>query len=229
MSRGRRSGEHAVYLEVGAKRVFAGAVDWPAWARSGRDEAAALETLLAFAPRYARGLRGTRLGFVVPSDPSDLTVVERLSGTATTDFGAPDASPSADAEPVGATDLRRFAALHRACWRAFDRAAEAAEGVELTKGPRGGGRDLASIVDHVLGAEESYLSMIGGKAPKGGPDGRAERIRRAVLEALEVAVRDGVPPGPRGGKRWMPRFFVRRSTWHTLDHAWEIEDRTPRP
>jgi hypothetical protein len=99
MTRGRRSGEHTVYLEVGDKRVFAGAIDWPAWARSGRDEDAALEALFAYARRYARALKGTRLGFEVPEDPSALRVVERLPGTATTDFGAPDVPPSADAEP----------------------------------------------------------------------------------------------------------------------------------
>jgi hypothetical protein len=227
MTRRRRPDEHAVYLEVGDKRVFAGAIDWPAWARSGRDEDAALEALFAYAPRYARVLKGTRLGFEVPSDPSDLRVVERLPGTATTDFGAPDVPPSADAEPVSDADLRRFATLFRACWRAFDRAAEAAENVELTKGPRGGGRELEKIVDHVLGSDESYLSMIGAKAPRVAPNGRPERVRRAVLDALDVAVREGVPPGPRGGKRWTPRYFVRRSAWHALDHAWEIEDRTP--
>jgi hypothetical protein len=27
-----------VYLETGQKRVFAAAVDWPGWCRSGRDE-----------------------------------------------------------------------------------------------------------------------------------------------------------------------------------------------
>jgi hypothetical protein len=24
---------------------------------------------------------------------------------------------------------------------------------------------------------------------------------------------------------WTPRFAVRRSAWHALDHAWELEDR----
>ncbi|HEU4487775.1 MAG TPA: hypothetical protein VFS38_00650 [Actinomycetota bacterium] len=223
----RATSGHPVFLEVGHKRVFACAIEWPGWARSGRDEEAALEALFAYAPRYARVLRGTRLGFQVPQDVSALAVVERLRGTATTDFGAPDVSPAADAKPVRDTDLRRFTTLFRACWRAFDRAAEAAENVELTKGPRGGGRDLEKIVDHVLGSDESYLSMIGAKAPKGGPDGRAERVRRAVIDGLDVAVRQGVPPGPRGGKRWTPRYFVRRTVWHSLDHAWEIEDRTP--
>jgi hypothetical protein len=27
-------------------------------------------------------------------------------------------------------------------------------------------------------------------------------------------------------KLWSPRYFVRRSAWHALDHAWEIEDRS---
>ena len=125
MTPGRRAGEQAVYLEVGDKRVFAGAIDWPAWARSGRDEDTALETLFAYAPRYARVLKATRLGFEAPEDSSALLVVERLRGTATTDFGAPDVSPSTDAEPVRDADLRRFATLFRACWRSFDRAAEA--------------------------------------------------------------------------------------------------------
>jgi hypothetical protein len=227
MTRRRRPGEHAVYLEVGDKRVFAGAIEWPAWARSGRDEDAALDALFAIRAPVRAALKGTWLGFEIPKDPSALRVVERLPGTATTDFGAPDVPPSADAEPLRDTDLRRFATLFRACWRAFDRAAEGAGSVELTKGPRGGGRDLEKIVDHVLGSDESYLSMIGAKAPRSGPAGRADRVRRAVLDALEVAVREGVPPGPRGGKRWTPRYFVRRSTWHALDHAWEIEDRTP--
>jgi hypothetical protein len=29
------------------------------------------------------------------------------------------------------------------------------------------------------------------------------------------------------GKRWPPRYAARRIAWHVLDHAWEIEDRTP--
>ena len=227
MTRRPRRTEFPVYLEAGQKRVFACALDWPGWARSGRDEDSALETLFAYAPRYAQALKRTRLGFGVPPDASALVVVERLRGTATTDFGAPDTSPSQDAKPVREPELKRFTTLLRASWRAFDRAVEGAAGVDLSKGPRGGGRVLEKIVDHVLGSEESYVGMIGAKAPKGDVDGRADRVRRAVLDGLERAVHEGVPPGPRGGKRWTPRYFMRRTVWHALDHAWEIEDRTP--
>jgi hypothetical protein len=227
MARKQSKATYPIYLEIGRKRVFAGAVDWPAWVRSGRDEHAAIDALFAYAPRFAKVLRGTRLGFEAPADRSSFTVVERLTGNPTTDFGAPDVPPSTDAKPVNDADLDRFEKLLRACWRAFDQAAEAAGGKELAKGPRGGGRNLDKIVDHVLGSDDGYLTLLGAKAPKGDPDDHAERVRRAVLDALEVAVREGVPPGPRGGKRWSPRYFVRRLTWHVLDHAWELEDRTP--
>jgi len=102
-------------------------------------------------------------------------------------------------------------------------AAERAEGLELVKGPRGGGRALDAIVDHVLGADASYVARLGRKV--GSDD--ASTVREGIIDALRSAVRDGVPPSPRGGKRWTPRYFVRRSAWHVLDHAWEIEDRTP--
>jgi hypothetical protein len=217
-----------VYLEIGRKRVFAGSVDWPGWTRSGRDDDAAIETLLAYAPRYAKVLRGTRLNFDPPSRASPLTVVERLSGNATTEFGAPDIPPSADKKPITTKDLVRCQTILKASWRALDRAADAAKDKELTKGPRGGGRDLDKIVDHVLGSDESYLSRLGAKAPKSEPRERPARLRATILETLERVARDGVPEGPRGGKRWPPRYFVRRSAWHVLDHAWEIEDRTPR-
>lgn len=212
-----------VYVETGAKRVFAGALEWPGWCRGGRDEGSALEALLAYAPRYAAALKRTRLGFRAPSD---LRVVERLPGDATTDFGAPSGAPAIDAEPMSEAGLRRAQAILRACWRAFDAAADAATGTELRTGPRGGGRDLDRIVEHVVGADGGYLRMIGAKP---GPEQEAgpEPMREAILDGLGTAVRDGVPPSPRGGKRWTPRYFVRRSAWHVLDHAWELEDRTP--
>lgn len=221
------------YLEVGSKRVFAGAIDWPAWCRSGRDEDAALEALLAYGPRYERVLRGSKVAFTPPVKASTLKVVERLRGDATTDFGAPSIAPTADARAVDRRWLTRQAKILRACWAAFDDAAGSATG-ELAKGPRGGGRQLDGIIDHVVGAEASYVRMIGGRAPGfetqalEGPlvEAAQREERRIVLDALERAVVEGIPEGPRGGKRWSAPYFVRRAAWHVLDHAWEIEDRS---
>ena len=221
------------YLEVGSKRVFAGAIDWPGWCRSGRDEGAALETLLAYGLRYQQALRRSKVPYTPPAKASTIEVVERLEGDATTDFGAPSIAPAADARAVDRRWFTRQAKILQACWATFDEAAAHAT-AELTKGPRGGGRQLDGIVGHVIGAEASYLRMIGGKAPDfeapalEGPlaDAALREERGITLEALERAVIEGIPEGPRGGKRWSAPYFVRRAAWHVLDHAWEIEDRS---
>lgn len=217
-----------VYCESGQKRTFACAVEWPGWSRSGRDEASALEQLAACGSRYANAVSSASLGFVTAADPSYFAVVERVQGNATTDFGAPDAVPAADREPLRDQDLLRFEALLRACWSAFDRAVESAIGHELRTGPRGGGRDLDRILRHVLGADKAYLAKVARNIKideDDDPRAQLVLVRQADLDAL-AAARDGLPErGPRGGLLWTPRTFVRRVAWHVLDHAWEIEDR----
>jgi hypothetical protein len=220
-----------VYLEVGSRRTFAAALDWPGWCRMGRDEATALQALFEYGPRYARILRPARLGFQAPNDVSALVVVERLKGNATTDFGAPDLAPASDAQPLDDAESRRLQALLKACWRAFDAAVEMAQGKALRTGPRGGGRTVDGIVQHVLGAEMGYLSALGGKAPQSGSTTPSPRpIRQAILKTLGASARGEIAEyGPRGGKRWSPRYLVRREAWHVLDHIWEIQDRLKEP
>lgn len=188
-----------------------------------------MEALLHCGSRYAKVVAWTRLGFRAPVDVSQLCVTERLTGNATTDFGAPAIAPSDDAGPLEGAALVRAQSILRACWRAFDVAARAAEGKELRKGPRGGGRDLEGVIQHILDADAAYLSRLGVKFGTGGdnhPVAGPSRIREAIVSAL-VSARgaDVAARGPRGGARWTPRYFVRRVCWHVLDHAWEIEDR----
>ncbi len=217
-----------VYLEVGAKRTFAGAVDWPGWCRSGRDEELALQTLCYYGPRYALAMQQEGIPFLAVCKSSDFNIVERLPGNKTTDFGAPAAAPSADSRPLDEQELARFEELLAACWVALEDAADAAAGKALRLGPRGGGRNLEQIIDHVREAELGYLGRIGWKPTRietADPSALLEQANREVLAGLELAVRNGVPPSPRGGERWTPRYFIRRVAWHVLDHAWEIEDR----
>jgi len=218
-----------VYLEVSEKRAFAVALDWPGWCRSGRDDASALQTLYEYGPRYARVLETTSLGFCVPSEASELVVVEQVTGDATTDFGAPSIELSRDAQPVEPDELARWQEVLEACWQAFDAAVEAARGHTLRKGPRGGGRELSKIVGHVRDVDAAYLKSLGGTMKvdrDADPDQVLAELREAILTTLVAAVRGEVPArGPRGGVRWTPRYFVRRLAWHELDHVWEIEDR----
>jgi hypothetical protein len=219
------TGDTQVFLES-ARRTFAGAIEWPGWCRGGRDEAAALQALIDAGPRYAAVVRGAGLGFRAPGAVSQLEVVERLQGNATTDFGAPGAVPSADSRPVTADELSRLTAILQCAWQAFDEAVAAAAGQVLRTGPRGGGRTVDGIVQHVTGAERGYLTSLGWsfRSEADPPDPAA--LRAAIVEGLSAAARGEIEPeGPRGGKRWPPRYFIRRDAWHVLDHVWEIEDR----
>lgn len=218
-----------VYCEIGKKRTFACATNWPGWSRSGGDEGSALYSLFKYGPRYAQVLRAAQIDFQLPTGSSGFVVTERLEGNTSTDFGAPDIISAFDRRPVDEAELERVRLLLRAYWQAFDTAVQQATGKELRKGPRGGGRDLEKIVEHVLGGDSGYLSRINWKFKQSSEETLHEglvRCRRAILEALDTAVHEGLPErGKRGGVIWPPRYFVRRSAWHLLDHLWEIEDR----
>ena len=212
-----------VALEVGRARTFATALDWPGWCRSGKSEDATIEALLAYAPRYGAVVAGITPRFIVPRPGPPVEVVERLAGNASTEFGAPGVPPAADNAPVDTRDLRRLGSIMEACWSAFDRTVAGAVGLTLRTGPRGGGRDLDTIRGHADEADRAYLARLGGRV---GKDANHTAVRAAFLEALGARARGEVADvGPRGGKRWSARFAVRYAAWHTLDHAWEIEDR----
>ena len=211
-----------VYLEVGAKRTFACALDWPGWARSGKTEEAALEALAAYADRYRPVPEAARMRFP-KSAADDLEVVERLPGSATTDFGAPDAKAAADAEPLTKARAERMAALVEGSWTVFDRVVAEAP-AELRKGPRGGGRDRDRMVDHVLGAEVAYVRKLGLKLrqPDLGDRAAIAEVRSVILDTL----RSARAPLPELEKGWPYRYAARRIAWHVLDHAWEMQDRS---
>ncbi len=210
-----------VYLEVGAKRVFASALNWPGWTRSAKTEEDALETLFAYGPRYASVVTG--LAYVPPKGGSAFTIEERVKGDATTDFGAPAIPASKDGRPIKTDELSRLVTILERCWEAFDATAVRHRRATLQTGPRGGGRQVAQMIDHVNGADRAYLARIGGssKAKDAG------ELRARYVEALKARARGEEPaPNPRRkAALWVPRYAIRRSAWHALDHAWEIEDR----
>lgn len=192
-----------VVVEATAKRAFASALGWPGWCRSGKTEQDALEALLSSRDRYA--VVATEAGLLLPEDP-ELHVVERVAGTTTTTFGAPDVPSVHEAGPVRDDEL----ALLAASWEVLDRVVAAAPAT-LRKGPRGGGRDRDAVLAHVTEAQHAYARKVGVRLT---PAERADtgRARRELLAAL----RSG------GGDR----YWVRRATWHVLDHVWEVEDRS---
>lgn len=222
-----------VYVEATPKRAFASAIEWPGWSRGGRTEEAALESLVAYGPRYAPVATRARVRFTPPAHLSGLVVVERLNGGASTDFGVPSLPASDDGSPIDPVAARRLIALLQASWDTFDDIASSAVGVELRKGPRGGGRDLDKIAGHVFQAESSYLVQLGAKRLRlEAYDVAAgwSTLRHAEVEAFGVLARgEPLAQANRVKSPWSPRYFVRRAAWHVLDHAWEIEDRVILP
>jgi hypothetical protein len=218
-----------VALEVGKTRTFASALDWPGWTRIGRDEAAALDALLAYGPRYQRAIRSAQLSFQAPTHLDAFEIAERLPGGSATDFGAPNVAPTADAAAVDAAELERLQRILSACWKTFAEVVASASDRPLRKGPRGGGRTVVQITDHVIESHYSYLRRIYWREPHEKVDDVSAMIQAVDLadeQALAFATSDEMPTaGPRGGALWQPRYFVRRAAWHILDHTWEIEDK----
>ena len=210
-----------VCLEIGQKRVFASALEWPGWSRSAKSEEEALRALADYAARYKPAAE--RAGVRFPARAANaFDVVERLKGGVTTDFGAPEATARAEKEPTTAAEAKRLAALVTGAWSVFDEVAAAAP-AELRKGPRGGGRDRDKMISHVLDAEAAYARKLGIKfKPPPLTDLTAIEEVREAIAAILATPSDGKPLVPKG---WTVRYAARRIAWHVLDHAWEMTDR----
>ena len=210
-----------VSIESAAKKSFATAVDWPGWSRSGKTEELAIESLIAYAKRYAPIAKDAGEDFT-PTN-IDVEVVEHVTGGGATEFGVPEQVTRQDRRRTTAADGKRLAALVESAWKAFEEiSANAPE--ELRKGPRGGGRDTSKIIEHVLGAEQAYAKVMGGTRREFPTTDSATHhaLRAEMLDTLR-APSDG---SPLAGKKWSARYAAHRVAWHALDHAWEIEDRT---
>ena len=198
-----------VYIERGAKRVFACAYDWPGWCRTGSDEAAALEVLADYADRYR--VIAEAAGLTFPKSAAKFQVVDRIRGDSATDFGVPHKVAPQDREPVTPGQAKKFAAIVQASWSFLDDVA-AKSPAELKKGPRGGGRDRDAVVAHVNEAERAYSRKIGIRDVKDPGE-----IRDAIIGVIRARPTDTSWPIP---------YAARRIAWHVIDHAWEIEDKS---
>ncbi len=214
----------ALALETTPKRTFASAIDWPGLARGGRTESAAIEALLDHVDRYTDVI--TTAGYEFAADDLVVEVIEAADGNGSTDFGVPGRVTDADRRPTTDADAERLAKIVAAAWALLDRNADTAPG-ELRKGPRGGGRSTSKIAEHALMSDHAYAREIGLKVPAPTP-GDAASID-ALRDAILAVLREPSDGTPLAGRRWTARYAAHRIAWHSLDHAWEIEDRMDPP
>ena len=81
-------GRIAIGEEVGAKKAFVWAIDWPGWCRAAKTVDLAREALVEYAPRYAPVAKTA--GLTLPAAAVDaLRVVDSVKGGGGTDFGVP--------------------------------------------------------------------------------------------------------------------------------------------
>jgi hypothetical protein len=206
------------------KRSVAFSIDWPGWSRGAQSAELALETLEAYRERYR--LVASLAGMSAEFDAAGaLEVVEDKVGTGSTDFWGISFSPSATEQgPMSEAELERGITLLRASWAFFDGVA-ARVSPEMRKGPRGGGRDRDRIIRHTIRTEsEDFAKQVGLRIPEGAaltPEGLRQH-REAYVAAMGAYNAGEVT---RRMRSWTLPFLIRHSAFHTLDHAWEMEDK----
>jgi hypothetical protein len=210
-------------LEVGpkGKRMVAVAIDWPGLERGAKTEAAAIDRLRSYLPRYEPVARLAGMEAAFAASPV-VDVVEHYPGIGGTDFwGISFAFSSIDHQVMSGEALERELTLMRACWTFFD-AVRARVSAEMQRGPRGGGRDRDRIVHHIFANEQDWAKGLGVHTPDGAMlTGEGLKAHR---DAYCHAIRDYHAQGKLAGK-WPLRYLIRHTAFHTLDHAWEMEDK----
>jgi hypothetical protein len=212
-----------IVLEVGpkGKKVVAVAPEWPGLARGAKTGELALERLMSYRSRYAliAALAGLEAAFMAQTNAR---VVEEYQGTGSTDFwGISFGRSSFDQADMSTDDLERHLTLMQASWAFFD-AVRSRVSAELQKGPRGGGRDREQIVRHVLSNEADWAAGVGVDLPREAI--MTDEGLAAHRAAYCTAIRDAHAEG-RQAKTWPLHFLIRHTAYHTLDHAWEMEDK----
>ncbi len=206
------------------KRYVAFAIDWPGLSRGAKSPEMALETLESYRRRYRpiAALAGMAADF---DAAGPLEIVEDKVGNSSTDFWGISFSPcSSEQGPLSEAEFERKIAILRACWTYFD-AAAARVSAEMRKGPRGGGRDRDRIIRHTIRTEsEDFAKQVGLRIPEGAaltPEG-LRRHREDYVAAMRAYNAGQVQ---RRMRSWTLPFLIRHSAYHTLDHAWEMEDK----
>src|SRR6202022_2797735 len=151
-----------------------------------------------------------------------IDVVEPYPGVGSTDFwGISFAFSSIDRQDMSNAELARELTLMRACWAFFDEVRSRVS-AEMQRGPRGGGRDRGEIVRHVVHTEQDWAKKLGAPTPHDAV--LSDEGLKAHRDGYCAAIRAFHAQG-KMARTWPLRYLIRHTAYHTLDHAWEMEDK----
>src|SRR3954452_15834237 len=220
------SSEMRVLIEEApkGKRWVAIAGDWPGLERNGKSEDEAIAKLMSYMPRYLAVAERAGLSTELERE-TEPTVVERFTGTGSTDFWGISFAPSAeDKRAITDEVFERRLSLLRAAWAEFDETV-ARVSDELRPGPRGGGRDRDRIVRHVLVVEgEDFAKRVNALTAFEDPESRTSERINAHRAQFADAMREWRAQDKPLGK-WTIPYLLRHAAYHVLDHTWEMQDR----
>ncbi len=216
-----------VTVEIGpkGKKVAAVAPDWPGLERGATTEEAAIERLLSYVPRYVKVAKLAGIYAAFATTPV-IDVVEHYQGTGSTDFwGISFAFSGIDQQAMSGEALERELTLMRACWAFFDDVRSRVS-AEMQRGPRGGGRARDHIVRHTFAVEQNWAKKLGALTSQDAmlTDKGLNGHRDAYCNAIRVFHSQS-----KMVRTWPLRYLIRHTAFHTLDHAWEMEDKDLTP
>lgn len=205
------------------KKAVAFAVDWPGWSRGAKTPELALELLESYRERYRPIAVSASLADEFDAS-GRLEVVEDRVGPGSTDFWGISFAPSSlESEPMEDSELERKISLLQACWAFFDDVASSVS-AEMLRGPRGGGRDRDQIIRHTIrGESEEFAKRLGLRIPECGaltPEGLRDFREEYVATMRAYNAGDG-----KRMRSWNLPYLIRHSAFHTMDHAWEMQDK----
>lgn len=236
---------YALYLESGPKRrkTMVHALDLLGCVAVGPTTDAALAATPDAIRAYLRLLRRhDEPGANADDAPFTTEVVEHVTEGDWLGNGSPYLVFGPDLKPIGDAEIEVY--LNRCRWLNGELADWAAQqtAAQLDARPEGGGRPARAMLQHVLGAQGSYLAAALGSAPGfSALAGSVERGEREVADALRqcaamvaervrattleqrAAVRS-LPAGPR-----TLRKALRRILEHTWEHLAELSRRPDGP
>ncbi len=108
-----------------------------------------------------------------------------------------------------------------ACWTYIDEVVGRVS-PELAPGPRGSSKNRDQVYRHTIAGELDWVKKLGLTRNEAALTDPAEH--RAHRSAFVAAIRAFHADG-KMARTWPLRYLIRHTAYHTLDHAWEMEDK----